>query len=69
MVSIGTVQGSLLTSFCSAPKNADGGGGLLSLSRCCHDPIECWMDEHYPVVCEEPRWAWGEACVPEGGGR
>ena len=41
--------------------------GFLSLSKCCHDPEDCWMDEGYPAVCNEPRWAWGAPCVPEGG--
>ena len=55
VVSIGMVQGGLITSFCSAPANADGSGGFLSLSKCCHDPEDCWMDEGYPAVCNEPR--------------
>ena len=64
--------------LCPAPRDVDGGGGLLSFARCCAKPedwdddssdVYCWMDQHYPVICNEEelstgKWQWEAECVP-----
>jgi len=67
------MHSNFVQSLCVSPSHADGGGGLLSFSQCCPIPedwdgqsVYCWMDQHYPVACENAEWAWGEECVPPG---
>ena len=67
-----------IEALCPAPRDVDGGGGLLSFARCCSkagdwedgsSALYCWMDQHYPVVCNEEElptgeWQWEAGCVP-----
>lgn len=66
VTSIAMMHSHFLGALCLAPADADGGGGLLSFSACCADPLECWMEDHYPATCGEMKyWSWGERCEPE----
>mmetsp|Transcript_72976 Transcript_72976/g.207986 ORF Transcript_72976/g.207986 Transcript_72976/m.207986 type:complete len:170 (-) Transcript_72976:490-999(-) len=65
VTSIAYMHGHFLGALCLAPTDADGGGGLLSLSACCEDALDCWMEDAYPATCGEMKyWSWGEKCEP-----